>query len=276
MTSARATSPPRRKRCLRRASSSTGWKGLRQVVEEIFTEVERSEMSTTDQQQHRTDMDVTATDRPAQAKGLVGFIAGHDDRRPAVGGLLASRRVEIAAASRPATPGREPGRARVGRGGRREADPSSSPVAEVALEFEGVTLDWNSAHSARLLRRNHSKTCSPRVSRELGLLHHVERLVRANGERLDPKGATLAVGKFGKEVGVGLGGKLVALLDAAEAGGEDQRESEVRVGGTVERRYSMRPIRACPSCGPAPGSWPSGCCGPRQHSGASEVSARRL
>ena len=62
-------------------------------------------MATTDQQQHRTDMDVTAADRPAQAKGLVGFIAGHDDRAdPAVGGLLASRRVEIGRClPRPAT-----------------------------------------------------------------------------------------------------------------------------------------------------------------------------
>ena len=76
-----------------------------EVIEEIFTEVERSEMSTTDQQQHRTNVDVAAADRPAQAKGLVGFVAGHDDcADPAVGGLLASRRVEIGRClPRPAT-----------------------------------------------------------------------------------------------------------------------------------------------------------------------------
>ncbi len=76
-----------------------------EVVEEIFTEVERSEMATADQQQHRTDMDIAAADRSAQAKGLVGFVAGHDDcADPAVGGLLAARRVEIGRClPRPAT-----------------------------------------------------------------------------------------------------------------------------------------------------------------------------
>ena len=70
---------------------STGWNGLRQKSSKRSSRKSSRQMAATDQQQHRTDVDVAAADRPAQAKGLVGFIAGHDDRAdPAVGGLLAA------------------------------------------------------------------------------------------------------------------------------------------------------------------------------------------
>ena len=74
-------------------------------------------MSTTDQQ-HRTDMDVTAADRPVQAKGLVGFVAATTTAPTRRRRALAP--VDRLPFSTPSHPGREPGRARGGGEGRRE------------------------------------------------------------------------------------------------------------------------------------------------------------
>ena len=74
---------------------------------------------------------------------------------------------------------------------------------------------------------------------ELGLLHHVERLVERTGERLDPKGATLAVGEL-EEVGVGLGRKLVALVDAAEPAARISEKARYGLAAPSSAPYSMR------------------------------------
>ena len=93
-----------------------------------------------------------------------------------------------------------------------------------------------SCHSARLLRMNHSKTCSPSASATSS-----DRSISSSASASEPGqgrddalGQALLLGEL-VEVGGGLGREVVALLDAPQARGEHDGEGEVRVAGRVGR-----------------------------------------
>ena len=81
-----------------------------------------------------------------------------------------------------------------------------------------------------------------RLGDQLGLLHLAQRVVQRLRQRPQPLGGELFVSEL-EDVGHHrLGRQLVALLDALQAGGEDDRERQVRVAHPVGARYSTRVV----------------------------------
>ncbi len=159
--------PVRQKRCLSRASSSRGMERRQaEVVEQVVAELEVGQLHSGHEQEHGLERDVPPAQGAAQRERAVGVGVGHHDGAgPAVGRLdggggLDRGRALPRIARRGRGPGPAPAAPDPGRGG---AAPSTTSGGSGRART-GETWVLYASHSSRLLRMNHSKTCSPRAS----------------------------------------------------------------------------------------------------------------
>src|SRR6478735_2985414 len=125
--------------------------------------------------------------------------------------------------------GRRPREGRV-REGRVRSEPR-----QVAVELEAADLVTVVEPLLALVAQEEVEdVLAEDVGDELALLHDLERPTERGRQRLDAHGPALGIGEA-PDVVLGLGRKLVALLDALEAGAEQDGEGEVGVAGRVER-----------------------------------------
>src|SRR6478736_4004487 len=121
-------------------------------------------------------------------------------------------------------------------GGRRsQAGRVRSEPRQVAVELEAADLVTVVEPLLALVAQEEVEdVLAEDVGDELALLHDLERPTERGRQRLDAHGPALGIGEA-PDVVLGLGRKLVALLDALEAGAEQDGEGEVGVAGRVER-----------------------------------------
>src|SRR6478672_9304155 len=121
-------------------------------------------------------------------------------------------------------------------GGRRSQEGRvRSEPRQVAVELEAADLVTVVEPLLALVAQEEVEdVLAEDVGDELALLHDLERAAERGRERLDAHGPALGV-REAPDVVLGLGRQLVALLDALEAGAEQDGEGEVGVAGGVER-----------------------------------------
>src|SRR5205823_6228353 len=99
---------------------------------------------------------------------------------------------------------------------------------EIAVELELADLDLVVGPFGALVADEPLEDVLAKgLGQQLRALHGGHGVGEARGERTDALGRQL-LGRQGVQVGGSLRGQLVALLDALEPGGEDDRERQVR------------------------------------------------
>ena len=209
-----------------------------EVVEEVVAQLEVAELGAADEQQQRLEREVALAQRPAEGEGAAPGRRRRTTMAPAQPSS-GSRRVDVASSADglPRVAGQVERLGQLGRGRVGEEEEGfhqrAHQVRQVAVELELGDLGLVVDHSARLLRRNHSKMCSPSASATSS-----EPSITSSASDSDwGSGAMPSAARSSavssKTLADGLGRQLVALLDALEAGGEHHREGEVRVAGRV-------------------------------------------